>query len=95
MNLFELCHIAGKVIDSETDGEYYKEMGRRASLNWHLKQRYGVSQPIISRQFVRSIFLIFARAASKTAHDEDASAMKKARIAPSREGHHWDGKIAH
>lgn len=86
MTLFELCHIAGKVIDSKTGGRYeYEETGRRGRLNRHLKRDYGVSKSISSRQFVRSIFLIFVRAATKTALDQDkSSAVKKARIAPSR-----------
>ena len=75
LTVFQLCRIARKVIRSNS--------GR--ALNWNLKRDYGVSDAISTRQFVRSIFLVFARAASKTLPDEDESAMKKARIAPSRE----------
>ena len=86
MTLFQLSELAFKVIDYNTGGEYgYEEMGRRALLNWNLKRDYGVSKSITSRQFVRSIFLIFARAAvNEKALDKDESAMKKARIAPSQ-----------
>ena len=66
MTLFQLCRIAGNVIPSE--------------LHRHLKRDYGVSTDISTRQLVRSIFLVFARAESKKAHDKDESAMKKARI---------------
>ena len=83
--LFELCSLAGEEIDSNTGGQVYEEEGEQVPLNGHLKRDYGVSKSITSRQFVRSIFLVFARAAtSETALDQDESAMKKARIAPSR-----------
>ena len=86
MTPFQLCKLAFEVIDIKTGGEYmYEETGRRARLDWNLKRDYGVSKAITSRQFVRSIFLVFARAvASEKAVDKDESATKKARIAPSR-----------
>ena len=40
---------------------------------------------ITSRQFVRSIFLVFARAKGKTNASGDESAVKKARSAPVEE----------
>jgi hypothetical protein len=85
MNLFELCRNIGKAINSHSDEYEYEEEGERVPLNWHLKRDYGVSKRISSRQFVRSIFLIFARAENKiTISEEDESAEKKARVTPSQ-----------
>lgn len=85
MNLFDLCRNVGKAIDSNTGGYMYEEEGEQPPLNWHLKRDYGVSKRISSRQFVRSIFLIFARAENKiTMNEEDESAEKKARVTPSQ-----------
>jgi hypothetical protein len=85
MNLFELCRNIGKAIDSNTGGYMYEEEGEQPPLNWHLKRDYGVSKRISSRQFVRSIFLIFARAENNiTISEEDESAEKKARVTPSQ-----------
>ena len=85
MTLFELCKLAFEVIDSNTGGQEYEEEDEQTPLNRYLKRDYGVSEAISSRRFVRSIFLVFARAAtSETALDKDESAIKKARIAPSR-----------
>ncbi len=85
MNLFDLCRKVGKAIDSNTGGYMYEEEGEQPPLNWHLKRDYGVSKRISSRQFVRSIFLIFARAENNiTINEEDESAEKKARVSPSQ-----------
>jgi hypothetical protein len=88
MNLFVLCRKVGKAIDSNTDGyRMYEEEGEQVPLNRHLKRDYGVSKSISSRQFVRSIFLIFARAENKitiSEEEEDESAEKKARVTPSQ-----------
>ena len=85
MNLFDLCHKVGEVIDTHTGGYMYEEEGEQPPLNRHLKRDYGVSESISSRQFVRSIFLIFARAENNiTMNEEDESAEKKARVTPSQ-----------
>ena len=48
-----------------------------------LKKDYGVSKSITSRQFVRSIFLVLARAKMRPLANAGESAEKKARSTPS------------
>ena len=85
MNLFELCRKVAKSIDKKTDAYGCLDEGELPNLNGHLKSDYGVSMVITSRQFVRSIFLVFARAKGKTNASGDESAVKKARSAPVEE----------
>ena len=64
-NLFTLCRKVDNAVN--------------VSLSHHLKRDYGVSESIGSRQFLRSIFLIFARAESKITNTK-----KKKRKAPRK-----------
>eukprot|EP00985_Skeletonema_marinoi_P005495 scaffold2385_cov81-Skeletonema_marinoi.AAC.3 len=80
MNHFELCRMVEQGFGSNMAERYD---GSLVSLHSLLKKVYGVSKSITSRQFVRSIFLVIARAELKLLANESESAEKKARSTPS------------
>eukprot|EP00984_Skeletonema_dohrnii_P010486 scaffold4091_cov85-Skeletonema_dohrnii-CCMP3373.AAC.1 len=79
-NHFELCRMVEQGFGSNMAERYD---GSLVSLHSLLKQVYGVSKSITSRQFVRSIFLVIARAELKPLANAGESAEKKARNTPS------------
>lgn len=79
---FELCRIVEKGFGPYMDQRMYD--GGLVSLHRQLKEDYGVTGRITSRRFVRSIFLVLARAKGMPLAT-DESAEKKARSTPSEE----------
>ncbi|KAK1743957.1 hypothetical protein QTG54_005554 [Skeletonema marinoi] len=81
INHFELCRMVEKGFGSNMDQSMCD--GGLVSLHRQLKKDYGVTKSITSRHFVRSIFLVLARAKLKPLANVGESAEKKARSTPS------------
>jgi len=86
LTIFELCHEVMTGVHKNVD--YYAddidfEMDAIPS---HFKKFYGVSETITSTRFIRSLFLVFAKAVKSTNHNQgDGGAYKRARLGESEE----------
>ena len=86
MNVFEVCIKVGEIINERLSHDLLFE-GQECMLDRYLKRDYGVSGDITSSRFVRSMFLVFAKASTCTSvnNEEEEVPTKKARKASINE----------
>ena len=88
MSLWSLCDKVKAIVHKNVDyaAEYYGDWGDSdgsgGRIPGHFQRFYGVSKGIPPKQFIRSLFLVFTKAAGVTTNTEDETANKRARLGP-------------
>ena len=83
MTIFQLCDKVERIIRKKTRTEYAEWEDEPVALSGELRRDYKVSGQITTRQFVRSLSLLFANANAAEADESEAGRRpsKKARLA--------------
>ena len=86
LTIFELCHEVMTAVHKKVD--YYEDSDLDMDyIPGHFQKYYGVSESITSTRFIRSLFLVFAKAAKATDNNKEVSGSvsKRARLGDFKE----------